>query len=106
MGRREKGFSLAPPIRLNEAQQQLAAGCYHLALKLAGEFARRHDLDYDECLSTATARLVHAAARFNPGLGFRPSTFFHKCIRSALMRLLEQRTQRSRLRFVGFFDRI
>jgi RNA polymerase sigma factor (sigma-70 family) len=104
MRRQNKRRVPAQPIRLDDAQQQLAASGVNLARRLAGDYSRRYNLDRDECLSAAMARLVRAAALFKPELGFAFTSYAHKAIRNALWRVLDLEQQNHRIRSVAFGD--
>jgi len=76
---------------LSTEQQQLAAGCFPLAVWLARRFACAWHLDGDDAESCATHTLVSAAACFDPGRGARFTTYASKAIVRSLQRLVSER---------------
>jgi RNA polymerase sigma factor (sigma-70 family) len=71
-------------------------------VRLAGESAHCWHLDYEEAVSMAQARLVHAGARFDPTRGFAFTSYLYRTTRLAMMRLLEQKLARRRFSVIMF----
>lgn len=77
---------------LTKEQQDFAASHVRLAYSEAHKFSRRTGISYDELIGAAHIGLCKGAKRFDPDMGYKPSTYLVSLIRGELLHHCRDRT--------------
>lgn len=85
----------AVPYTLSDAQRELAARNYPLALSIAKQRSRPEScLDLDDMISAGTMALCRAAYRYKPDRGVRFSTYAFRSIHHAITCAIRREARR------------
>lgn len=77
---------------LTDEQRAFAATHVKLAYSVAHKFSRRSGIPFDDLAGAAVTGLCKAAATFDEGLGYKPSTFIVPKVRGELLHFARDRT--------------
>ena len=72
-------------FKLNKEQQAFCAEHVRLAYSEAHKFSRRTGIPYDDLIGAAHIGLAKGAHRFDPAMGYKPSTYLVSLIRGELL---------------------
>ena len=79
-------------FKLTKQQQAFAAEHVRLACHEAHRFSRRTGIAYEDLVGAAHIGLAKGAHRFDPGLGYKPSTYLVSLIRGELLHYCRDKT--------------
>ena len=79
-------------FRLTKEQQDFAAEHVRLAYSEAHRFSRRTGIAYEDLIGAAHIGLAKGAHRFDPAMGYRPSTYLVSLIRGELLHYCRDKT--------------
>ena len=79
-------------FQLTKEQQAFAAEHVRLAYSECHKFSRRTGISYDELIGAAHIGLCKGAKRFDPSMGFKPSTYLVSLIRGELLHHCRDKT--------------
>ena len=79
-------------FQLTKKQQAFAAEHVRLAYSEAHRFSRRTGISYEDLIGAAHIGLAKGAHRFDPAMGYKPSTYLVSLIRGELLHYCRDRT--------------
>lgn len=79
-------------FQLNDKQRAFAAEHVRLAYSEAHKFARRTGIPYEDLVGAAHIGLAKGAYKFDPTMGYKPSTYLVSLIRGELLHHCRDRT--------------